>query len=262
MPMPFSELMRAAREAPGRCEIEVGDDWLQGRSVFGGLQVAIAVRAMRTLVPDVPLRTLQVLFAAPVPGGPVQATAQVLRKGKSATHVEARILNGNDTLMQVVGVFGAARESIVSAAPKQAPISATNPIEMRYRPGFFPSFVQHFHSRWLRGSLPFAGTDTREIVVEMDMLDSGATTEGHVIAIADRIPPIALSALKVVAPGSSMTWMLEFMTDRFADMSLQNWRVDAELTFASEGYTSQSAIIWGPGGVPVALSRQSMVVFG
>jgi hypothetical protein len=59
-----------------------------------------------------------------------------------------------------------------------------------------------------------------------------------------------------------MTWMLEFITDHFAELPLDGWRVDAELVFAGEGYTSQSAMVWGPGGVPVALSRQSMVVFG
>jgi hypothetical protein len=83
-----------------------------------------------------------------------------------------------------------------------------------------------------------------------------------VIAIADLIPPIALSHLRKPSPGSSLTWMLEFIADDFAHLALENWRVDAELVFAGDGYTSQSAMIWGPGGIPVALSRQSMVVFG
>lgn len=254
--------MRSARDEPGACTVEVGDDWLQGRSVFGGLQVAIAVRAMRTLVPDVPLRTLQVLFAAPVPEGPVRAQAQVLRRGKSTMHVEARILNGSETLMQVVGVFGVARESVVAVTPQQPLVDDGQSIEFRYIPGVTPAFTQQFVSRWLRGSLPFTGSDTRQIVVEVAMRDSGNASEGHVLAIADLIPPIALSQLKKPSPGSSMTWMLEFITDRFDHLSLASWRVDAELVFAGAGYTSQSAMIWGPGGVPVALSRQSMVVFG
>ena len=43
---------------------------------------------------------------------------------------------------------------------------------------------------------------------------------------------------------------------------VQKWRLDAELTAAADGYISQSTMVWGPGGEPVALSRQSMVVFG
>jgi acyl-coenzyme A thioesterase PaaI-like protein len=262
MPTPFSKLLDSAREESGVCRVEVPDDWLQGRSVFGGLQVAIAVRAMRTQVPELPLRTLQVLFAAPVPGGPVEAQARVLRSGKSTTHVEARIVDGEQTLALVVAVFGAARESVVSLAPQQTVVADTHAIPFRYVPGVTPAFTQHFDSRWLRGSLPFTHTPSREIVVEMTMRDTGNASEGHVIAIADLIPPIALSYLKTPAPGSSMTWMLEFITDRFMQLPLAGWRVDAELVFGGDGYTSQSAMVWGPGGVPVALSRQSMVVFG
>ncbi|HXG29807.1 MAG TPA: thioesterase family protein, partial [Nevskiales bacterium] len=183
--LPFSALMRSAQLAPGSCTLDVGEDWLQGRSVFGGLQVAVAVRAMRTLVPELPLRTLQVLFAAPVPGGPVQAQARVLRSGKSTTHVESRILDGEQTLALVVAVFGAARESVVSLAPQQPTVPDTHAIPFRHVPGVTPAFTQHFESRWLRGTLPFTNTSVREIVVETAMRDSGTASEGHVIAIAD-----------------------------------------------------------------------------
>ena len=49
------------------------------------------------------LRSLQVTFLAPVPGGPVRARANILRSGKSATHVEARIVDGDNTLAIMVG---------------------------------------------------------------------------------------------------------------------------------------------------------------
>jgi acyl-coenzyme A thioesterase PaaI-like protein len=254
--------MRSVQEEPGVCTVAVSDDWLQGRSVFGGLQVALALRAMRTRVPEMPLRTLQVLFASPVPGGTMRAEARVLRAGKNTTHVEARIVNGDETLALVVGVFGNARESVVSLAPRQPAVDDQTAIPFRFVPGVTPAFTRHFDSRWLRGSLPFTSSPIREIVVEIGMRDTGTATEGHVLAIADLIPPIALSYFSRPAPGSSMTWMLEFMTDRFNQLPLEGWRVDAEMVFAGGGYTSQSAMVWGPGGVPVALSRQSMVVFG
>jgi hypothetical protein len=56
--------------------------------------------------------------------------------------------------------------------------------------------------------------------------------------------------------------MLEFLRDRFDDLPLSHWRVDAEMPAARDGYISQSVMIWAPNGVPAALSRQSMVVFG
>jgi hypothetical protein len=63
-------------------------------------------------------------------------------------------------------------------------------------------------------------------------------------------------------PGSPLTWMLELLRDRYDDLGLDDWRVDAELIAARDGYTNQSVMLWGPCGEPVALSRQSMVVFG
>ena len=56
--------------------IEIPSDWLQGRSMFGGMQAALALKAMRTLVPEeFPLRTLQTTFMAPIPAG--RATARL-----------------------------------------------------------------------------------------------------------------------------------------------------------------------------------------
>ncbi|MFX8766440.1 acyl-CoA thioesterase domain-containing protein, partial [Acinetobacter baumannii] len=66
--MQFSELLESVTLGPGTCQARIPDDWTQGRSLFGGLQVVLALRAMRTLVPaGVPLRTLQTAFIAPVP---------------------------------------------------------------------------------------------------------------------------------------------------------------------------------------------------
>jgi acyl-CoA thioesterase len=259
----YSELMAAVQLQPGACSVEVPDDWTQGRSVFGGLQSALALRAMRTLVAqDVPLRTLQTTFIAPVPPGPVRAEARVLRTGKSASHVEARLVEGGDTLALVTAVFGQARPSAVTVAPTQSEVPCERPVPLRYVPGVTPSFTRHFVAAWRRGGLPFSGNPLPEAVVDLAMNDTGTATEAHVLAIADLIPPVALSILKTPAPGSSLTWMLEFFTDRYDHLPLQGWRVDAKLVAARDGYTSQSTMVWGPGGVPVAISRQSMVVFG
>ena len=94
------------------------------------------------------------------------------------------------------------------------------------------------------------------------MHDDGPVTEGHVVAIADFIPPVALSYLDTPAPGSTLTWMLQFLRDDWGGLSLDGWRVDAELVAARDGYTSQTVMVWGPDGAPVALSHQSMLVFG
>jgi acyl-CoA thioesterase len=258
----FTELMRRAKRQPGAVELEVPSDWMQGRSVYGGLQLAVALEAMRTCVPTTVLRTLQTTFVAPVGEGTVRARAEVVRQGKNATHAEARIVDGKETLAIVVGVFGSARTSKAARLPRRPHVESSDPHELTFVSGLFPSFTQHFRARWLKGALPFAGQKAHEQVVEIAMRDEGPVTEGHVIAIADFMPPVALSQLDAPAPGSTLTWMLELLCDDVRHFPLDGWRIDAELVAARDGYTNQSVMLWGPDGSAVALSRQSMLVFG
>ena len=125
-----------------------------------------------------------------------------------------------------------------------------------------PNFTQHFRARWLVGAPPRSGDTHAENVIELAMRDPGKATECHVLAMADFIPPIALSWLQAAVPAASLSWMLELFPEDVASMPLEGWRVDAQMTAAHGGYTNQSLVLWGPGGVPVALGRQTMVVFG
>lgn len=263
--MRFHELMDALKPVDGGWSVEIPDDWLQGRSAFGGLQAALAVRAMKTLLPaPLPLRTLQVTFLAPVGSGGVKLTAQVLRQGKSAIHMEARFMDGAQTLCVIIAIFGAGRESAVNIVPRQPEVKSEKPITFAFMPGLTPNFTQHYRMSWLRGRPPFSGGTLPEAVIEVSFAqpEAGPTTVEHVISIADVIPPVALSLLKKPAPGSSMTWTLEMLVDDVSQLAQAGWRLDCELPAAGGGYTSQSVMVWGPGGEAVALSRQNMVVFG
>jgi acyl-CoA thioesterase len=261
MPTSFSSLLKSARVEAGALSVEVPDDWLQGRSVFGGMQAALTLPALRTLVPRAPLRTLQVTFIEPV-AGTLEVRAQVLRKGKSATHLEARILHKGNTAASVIAVFGEARESVVRVTPVPREITGAPPLKLPFIPGVTPNFTQHFEARLLRGALPFTGQSVSECVYEVGMRDEAPCSEAHLIAIADYVPPVGLAHLSKPAPGSTLTWMLELLSERVEDLPLTGFRVDAELCAARDGYTSQSVKVWGPDGSLVAVSHQSMLVFG
>ena len=261
--MQFSEILATLKREQNLWIATVSEDWQQGRSLFGGLQAALAVKAMRDLVPNVPLRSLQTTFLAPVPAGTVSVRAQILRSGKSATHVEARIVDGEQTLCLLVGIFGASRPSKVERVPQQPLVPCEKPRVFPYIEGLTPAFTRHFSMIWLRGGMPCTGATLPENVLELGFkTDTGPTNDMHVLALADVIPPIGLSLLKSPTTGSSMTWTIDFLTDQFADLPLQGWRMDAEMVAAREGYTSQSGLLWAPDGRAVALSRQNMVIFG
>jgi acyl-CoA thioesterase len=261
--MRFSEVLKSVRRDGEAWIATISEDWLQGRSAFGGVQAALAVQVMRELVPEtVPLRSLQVAFIAPIATGTVRMSASILRHGKSVTQIEARLMDGDATACLVIGVFGASRESKLRVLPVRPDVDAMDkPHVLRYVPGLLPQFTQHFEAQWLQGDIPFTGSTKTSQIVEVGLKDEGVADEAQVIAFADFIPPVALSMLDQPAPGSSLTWMLELFAD-YRGLPLSGWRIDAQLQAAQDGYTSQQVMLWGPHGEPVALSRQSMVVFG
>jgi hypothetical protein len=201
-------------------------------------------------------------LVAPIPAGAVHIQARVLRTGKHATHVEARIVDGESPLALATGVFGRPRPSTVAVSPPPpAPVEGTGS-QIPSIPGLTPNFMQHFAARWLRGGLPFTGHTGTEHVVEVSMRDDGPTTEGHLVAIADFVPPLGLCRLRSPAAGSTLTWMLEFLVDRVDHLPLAGWRIDARLVAARDGYTSQSVMVTSPTGEPAMFGHQSMLVYG
>lgn len=258
----LSTLLNQAQWSDSGLSIDVPDDWLQGRSLFGGLQIAIAVHAMRRLVPGIPLRTVQATLIAPLSGS-LRVLPRVLRTGKNATHVEARFVDEHEaTQLVCIAVFGAARASKVAVTPAQPEVTSASPVTMPFIPGLTPAFTQHFDATLLRGGFPFSGSTSTEAIFSLGIRDVGPFTEAHLIALADYAPPIGLSHLTQPAPGSTLTWMLELLADDFQHLPLSGFRVDANMSAARDGYTSQSVMVWGPGRQPLAIGAQNMMVFG
>jgi hypothetical protein len=126
-------------------------------------------------------------------------------------------------------------------------------------------FIQHFSMRWHSGALPFTSTPAREArhaVLDVGVRDRGPMTEEHLVAIADSPPPLALGVLSEPAPGSSVTWTMQFLLDGLAGLPLEGWRLFAELRAGHNGYTNQEVTLCTPSGTPAALSYQTMMVFG
>lgn len=263
--VPFSALMERLPLTAKTGEIVIPPDWMQGRSAFGGLQVALLVRAMRLRHPGLPaLRSVQVVFVAPVPQHqPLGVEVALLRRGRSAVQLEGRLRLGAQTLCLAAAVFGATRDSVArKVLPTVPPDSgADDGRELSYLPGFSPAFMQHFSMRWLLGGWPFSGAETDASVIALAHRDDAALTEAHVVALADAVPPAVLSTLSRPAPASSLTWTLEFLAAPFEGLSREGWRMDLEMTTAADGYTQQSGVLRSPKGEAVALSRQTTVVF-
>lgn len=266
--MLYSQMLDTVRPIESMWTADVSDQWAQGRTIFGGLQAAIAVRAMRGLIPpSVPLRVLQTSFIAPVPPGPLHIEANVLRTGKSVIHAEARILDRGHTACLVVGTFGQSRHSMIDI---QLPKPDAPPPElgssMPYIEGVLPRFVKHMTMRWSHGVSIFQGAAHPKTQIYVGFRDEpyagpGALGEGQIIGYADTIPSPGLSLVNQPTNASSLSWTLEMLTDDCGPARDGLWLMDAAVESAQGGYLNQSAVLWSPEGKPVALSRQSVAIF-
>lgn len=249
---------------PGVGSARIDEQWLQGRSVFGGLQALLGVRAMRSLLGDpLPLRTLQTTFIAPLPSGLVRVEAQQLRSGKSTVHAEARLYDGEQLVCLIVAVFGAARPSSIAIEPPPV-VAAKTPeqsAELPFVAGITPPFLRMFRMRWADGAFPFCGGSRASTQIWAELRDAPVIDESAVIALADSIPSPALSLFRRPSPASSLTWTLEFLRAH-VDVPAAPWLIDATVTSAGDGYGAQTATLFDHQGRAVALSRQSVVIFG
>lgn len=246
--------------------LELTPDWLQGRSGYGGWQAALAVKAMRAMLgdEDVPLRSLQVNFIAPVPPGEVTASAELLRRGKSVAQLEARILVNGQVAFTALGIFGVSRPSVIVERP-QTPAAKNLPevlSDWPYVEGVMPVFMRHFHLRWAAGKPPYSGVEHVDAQIFVRFRGDVVSTESHLVCIADAIPPSALSMLKSPSMLSTVNWTLELISP-LQDDERDGWfRFDSALTAAMEGYSWENTSIWSARGNLIALSRQCVAVFG
>jgi len=264
--MQFRDVLDSMRRDASDWLVDVPQDWRQGRTVFGGMQVALALRAMRAAMtgnPGIPLRSVQTTFVAPLPGSNVRLRAELLRTGKSATHARCDMFHHGALACTVVAIFGAPRPSSF-ALEIPRPFVDVDPESLEdfpAIPGVTPSFVQHIQMRWAEGTRPYAGYHEPRSTIFVRLRDRDCDPEDAVIALADSIPTPALSMLQTPAPASSLNWMLELLGDPALHDRAQWSLIGTEVRAGTDGYLSQTSILWGASGHAFCVSHQSVGIF-
>ena len=265
--MTFSELQQAVRNQPEALVIPA--TWAQGRASFGGLVAALAYEVMCAKVPaGRPVRSLAITFVGPVaPDVPVCFEAEVLREGRAVSQMALRATQDGQVVTLMQGSFGAARVSTVDVAPVPAPTikAAEQCQELPYIRNVTPEFTRYLAMRWAIGGMPFTNNPSRQMGGWVRLKEEHAAqpvTEAHLLALVDAWPPAVLPHLKSPAPGSSLTWTIEFVQPLHS-LTTDDWCLyRAEIEHARDGYGHIAAALWSPAGELIALSRQTVTVFG
>jgi acyl-CoA thioesterase len=263
--MLFSETLASMQPLNSGWSALIGGDWSQGRATFGGMVAALGNEAMRRLVPkDRELRGLDVTFVGPALAGEVSIDAETLRVGKAVTIARARLWSEGKIAATLTGIYGAARATTL-AIPPTVDAGVRPALDWPDRSGADmggPSFVRHFGYRWAEGARPFAGSSLRTAKIYVRHQDPAPLTESHVVALIDCIPSVVLQLMSTPAPSSSLTWTVQFLRHDYSFPPEAWWRIDALVDSAGCGYSCESCVLLDPAGVPAAVARQMVAVFG
>ncbi len=256
----LAALLAAAERGQGRLALEMPVDWMQGRTVYGGLSAALAFEAARSCLPDPPpLRSLQVAFLGPF-SGRIEASAQVLRQGRSASFVQADVGSEAGLGLRATFLFSSGRPSALEfqdapAPPAPDPENAA-PTRLRAPPTFFSNRLEYRHA------LPRTEGPAPEFLRWVRLADGqGVDPTTALLAVADALPPAAMPMMAAPGPVSSATWMMNLLTAAPATVDGW-WLLRARAEQARDGVSSQSMAIWNRDRQPIAIGMQSVAIFG
>lgn len=257
-------LQNLKSDQPSRQTFNVGEDWGQGRAIYGGMVAMLATKVMRDVGGAVgPLRSLQVTFAGPVLVGDVVVEAELVRQGKSVTVVSAKVGDGQVAGAHIIGCFGNLRETSAQfPAPQVAANTEVPTMQLPFLPGITPNFTQHCRMRFVDNGFPFQNRPAPETQVFVDWPEIGdLDDELYLVLASDTIPPPILTTLKKPSPASSLTWMME-VVGTIPNVKNQWLRFDARADHSEQGYSHSQANIYAEDGRLLSINRQVVSYFG
>jgi acyl-CoA thioesterase len=256
----FGELSGSiAASEGGGFSVVIPENWLQGRTTYGGLTAALCLEAAMRAFPDLPpLRSADIAFVGPA-GGPVRVAATILRRGKSVVFVNADLYSKAALATRAVFAFGAARAGGVEA--NFLPMRDFPPPEGLEGPDpeRLPVFARNFDLRYLTGGRPFSGSRDCDVHLWVRHRDAAASGLAALVALADMPPPALFPLMPRPARLSTVAWSFNLIGPAPAAPEWLLLQTRAET--ASDGYTSQDMFVWRRDGTPLLAGRQSVAIF-
>ena len=236
------------------------EQWMQGRTLYGGASALVAYTAAKRQHPDLPLlRAAQIAFSGPV-GAEFSTRVSVLRAGRNVTQLRSELLVGGDIALSANFVFGASREpNAVHPAPACEPWpGAPEENEALPSPGGL-HFIQNYE---LRRAQNESGPGLPLVRRWFRLKDEGSLDPAsRLLLIGDTMPPAAMRAMKRQGPLSSINWSLNLLEPE-AQTRDGWWLAETASDHADDGYSSERLRLWDRDGRLVMVGMQAAAIFG
>ena len=253
----LSQAIDALEPVKGGWRGGVPDNWLQGRTAYGGFSTALALVAAQRSDEDLPpLRSAQMSFVGPL-SGTIAIRAQRLRRGRNAAFVQTDVESEAGLGLRATFVFMRDVESSLDHAGGQAPDFPAPDAKTRTYNGIKEvAFTRNFDLLDSR-----EGGGAAEWLRWVRLVDrAGLDPMVELMCVADGLPPAALKLVGGFAPISTMTWLVNLLTP--APVTRDGWwLLRADTDYARAGSSSQAMAIWNADGTPVAQQMQSVAIF-
>jgi acyl-CoA thioesterase len=251
------------RVSPDHYTGHIDDRWNLRPLPQGGIVTAIAARAMADRLdhPDQTLRVLHTTFAAQVAHGPVEVDVEVLREGRSMSHLRAEVRNeGAARGHLTTGIFGAPRRGY-DFTDLEPPESVPPPDDC---PSFrdpppagvttfppMPFWDQMVEGRVALGHAPWEdyepGRAERAMWYRFDappFLDDGTIDPFALPVLVDTMPGAVGDK---VGPGNWFAPSID-LTVHLLDQCRSPWvMAHNQARFAGDGYASADMALWDYG---------------
>jgi acyl-CoA thioesterase len=261
----FSSSTTVTPAGPDRYEAVVDSSWNLRPLPQGGVVSALALRAMgETLAePSQILRSLHTTFVTQVSSGPVSIDVELLRRGRSMSHLRAEVVNqGAERGHVTTGVFGSSRRGF-DFTDLVPPPDVPRPADCRsFRdpppPGVerfdpMPFWERHVEGRAVLGHAPWEEyvPDRAEAVLwyrfdEPPFLDDGTIDPLGLVVLADTMP----GAVGEKVRQQNGNWFAPSidLTVHLLDHCRSPWVLaHNRARFAGDGYASADMALWDCG---------------
>jgi len=257
----YSTMMESLYKSAPDYAVELPDNWLQGRTAFGGVTTALLLSAVEHHYSDLPpLRTMQVNFVGPA-AGTLKVTHKMLRRGKNNVTVEARLDSELGAGTYGFFTFGVSRklERELEYPLKKVSVAPEDAKPMNYMTHVVP-VLKNFERRLISGPEILSASDNPDLLLWTRHTDPEARDGLAPLMVLADAPPAALTAIAKIRALSSMNWNINMLTDDH-DTEDGWWLLRSATQFVSDGYSSQLIQVWNSEGRRVMDSMQHQAIF-
>ena len=237
------------------------DNWLQGRTLYGGASALIAYTAVQRAFPDLPpLRGAQVAFVSPT-GPEVELRREIVRQGRNVAQVRSEIWCEGKCTLTAFWLFGTEREP--NAVHEAAPVSDwPGPPEEAdlAMEGKGPAFIQNNFE--IRRAQEMQGPGEPVVRRWARLTDREAIDPiSELVLMGDVLPPGSMRAMQRQGPLSSINWSFNLLEP--APTTRDGWWLaETASQHADAGYSSERLRLWNADGRQILDGMQCVAVFG